>query len=198
MALYPPFLPQICPCIHPFFLLYRIQGHKRYRCIVLNKVHIVHCHKIVGQRYSRGVKDMTFFNPRTTAFLSLFTMRWNVFWQRINFNENEKWVKIFTFAYNLDRRDWPLMVSLTVKRCFLRLPLLNIQKHKYALHVGTSSTQKPLCQMKTIKSNQKYVCHESPGRHNLRSFLAANSTQNYFLIARMLRFLWQSRRKCCI
>ena len=29
----------------------------------------------------------------------------------------------------------------------------------------------------------------SAGRHNLRSFLAANSTQNYFLIARMLRFL---------
>ena len=27
------------------------------------------------------------------------------------------------------------------------------------------------------------------GRHNLRSFLAANSTQNYFLIARMLSFL---------
>ena len=29
------------------------------------------------------------------------------------------------------------------------------------------------------------------GPHNLRSFLAANSTQNYFLIARMLSFLWQ-------
>ena len=27
------------------------------------------------------------------------------------------------------------------------------------------------------------------GRHELRSFLAASSTQNYFLIARMLRFL---------
>ena len=27
------------------------------------------------------------------------------------------------------------------------------------------------------------------GRHKLRSFLAASSTQNYFLIARMLRFL---------
>ena len=27
------------------------------------------------------------------------------------------------------------------------------------------------------------------GRHNLRSFLAANSTQNYFLIAHMLSFL---------
>ena len=25
-----------------------------------------------------------------------------------------------------------------------------------------------------------------PGRHNLRGFLEANSTQNYFLIARML------------
>ena len=33
-------------------------------------------------------------------------------------------------------------------------------------------------------------------RHNLRSFLAANSTQNYFLIARMLSFLWHSRQKC--
>ena len=31
-----------------------------------------------------------------------------------------------------------------------------------------------------------------PGRHNLRSFLAANSTQNYFLIARMLRFVRHS------
>ena len=28
----------------------------------------------------------------------------------------------------------------------------------------------------------------SPGRHNLWSFLAANTTQNYFLIARMLSF----------
>ena len=27
------------------------------------------------------------------------------------------------------------------------------------------------------------------GRHNLRRFLTTNSTQNYFLIARMLRFL---------
>ena len=27
-----------------------------------------------------------------------------------------------------------------------------------------------------------------PGRHNLRSFLAENSTQNYFLIARMFSF----------
>ena len=40
--------------------------------------------------------------------------------------------------------------------------------------------------------------HYLPGRHNLRSFLAANSTQNYFLIARMLRFLWHSRQKWCI
>ena len=35
-------------------------------------------------------------------------------------------------------------------------------------------------------------------RHNLRISLAANSTQNYFLIARMLRFLWHSRQKCGI
>ena len=33
------------------------------------------------------------------------------------------------------------------------------------------------------------------GRHNLRSFLAANSIQNYFLIARMLIILWHSRQK---
>ena len=32
--------PKICPCIYPFFLLYQIQGHTRYRGIVLNKVHI--------------------------------------------------------------------------------------------------------------------------------------------------------------
>ena len=31
-----------------------------------------------------------------------------------------------------------------------------------------------------------FVCR--PGRHNLRSFLAENSTQNYFLIARMFSF----------
>ena len=36
------------------------------------------------------------------------------------------------------------------------------------------------------------------GRHELRSFLAASSTQNYFLIARMLRFLWHSWQKCRI
>ena len=35
-------------------------------------------------------------------------------------------------------------------------------------------------------------------RHELQSFLAASSTQNYFLIARMLRFLWHSRQKCRI
>ena len=32
---------KICPCIHPFFLLYWIQGHFDYRAIVLPKVHIV-------------------------------------------------------------------------------------------------------------------------------------------------------------
>ena len=42
MAPYPPLLPYICPCIHPFFLLYRIQGHFDYRAIVLPKMHIVH------------------------------------------------------------------------------------------------------------------------------------------------------------
>ena len=41
-------------------------------------------------------------------------------------------------------------------------------------------------------------CCPTSGRHNLRSFLAANSTQNYFLIARMLSFLWHSRQKCRI
>ena len=34
------------------------------------------------------------------------------------------------------------------------------------------------------------------GRHNLRSFIAANLTQNYFLIARMLSFSWYLRQKC--
>ena len=33
------------------------------------------------------------------------------------------------------------------------------------------------------------------GRHNLRSFLTANSAQNYFLIVRMLIFLWHSRQR---
>ena len=42
MPLYPPLRPQICPCNHPFSLLYCIQGHFRYRGIVLNKQHIVH------------------------------------------------------------------------------------------------------------------------------------------------------------
>ena len=31
--------------------------------------------------------------------------------------------------------------------------------------------------------------YDNAGRHNSRSFLAANSTHNHFLIARMLRFL---------
>ena len=31
------------PFTHPFLLLYRIQGHKRYRGLVLTKVHIVQC-----------------------------------------------------------------------------------------------------------------------------------------------------------
>ena len=57
-------------------------------------------------------------------------------------------------------------------------------------------------------SNNQVLCNSSmdgrfngyckTGRHNLRSFLAANSTQNYFLIARMLSFLWHSRQKCSI
>ena len=29
MPLYPPLLPWICPCFHPFFLLYQIQRHKK-------------------------------------------------------------------------------------------------------------------------------------------------------------------------
>ena len=37
-------------------------------------------------------------------------------------------------------------------------------------------------------SSHKQKCHEA-GHHNLRSFLAANSTQNYFLTAHMLSFL---------
>ena len=36
------------------------------------------------------------------------------------------------------------------------------------------------------------------GPHNLRSFLAANSTQNFFLIARRFSFLWHSQQKCWI
>ena len=46
-----------------------------------------------------------------------------------------------------------------------------------------------------LSKKKRVLC---AGRHNLRSFLAANSTQNYFLIARMLRFLWHSRQKCGI
>ena len=33
-----------------------------------------------------------------------------------------------------------------------------------------------------------YQAEWEPGRHNLRSFLAEKSTQNYFLIARMFSF----------
>ena len=40
------------------------------------------------------------------------------------------------------------------------------------------------------------LCQSGP--HNLRSFLAANSTKNYFPIVRMLIFLWHARQKCCI
>ena len=50
-----------------------------------------------------------------------------------------------------------------------------------------------------LKSNDTsigYWCRS--GRHNLQSFIAANSTQNYFFIARMLSFLWHSRQKCRI
>ena len=36
------------------------------------------------------------------------------------------------------------------------------------------------------------------GPHNLRSFLAANSTQNFFLIAHRFSFLWHSQQKCWI
>ena len=36
------------------------------------------------------------------------------------------------------------------------------------------------------------------GRHNLRSFLAANLTQNYFLIAHMLSFFCDIRDKSAV
>ena len=36
------------------------------------------------------------------------------------------------------------------------------------------------------------------GRHNLQSFLAVNLTQNNFLRAHILSFLWHSRQKCRI
>ena len=52
------------------------------------------------------------------------------------------------------------------------------------------------CHCRLATNRWTIIC--SPGRHELRSFLAASSTQNYFLIARMLRFLWHSRQKCRI
>ena len=47
-------------------------------------------------------------------------------------------------------------------------------------------------------SQNEQEWNDNAGRHNLRSFLAASSTQNYFLTARMLRFFWRSRQKCHI
>ena len=54
-----------------------------------------------------------------------------------------------------------------------RLLLLNTKKK-----FDPNSRTPPLCRMMFLLT----------GRHNLRSFLAAISTQNYFLIARMLYF----------
>ena len=48
-------------CIHPFFLLYRMQGHKRYRGIVLNKVHNVQCGIKICMDCTGKFQDMQFF-----------------------------------------------------------------------------------------------------------------------------------------
>ena len=42
----------------------------------------------------------------------------------------------------------------------------------------------------------QYSCLHYPGRNNLQSFLATNSSQNHFPIACMLSFGWHSRQKC--
>ena len=50
-------------------------------------------------------------------------------------------------------------------------------------------------------TGQQYFCryfhanYYKPGRHNLRSFLAANLTQNHFLIARILSIFCDIRDK---
>ena len=57
---------------------------------------------------------------------------------------------------------------------------------------GCSGSKKSIfckteCQRQWAKGCQ-INSYFSTGRHNLRSFLAVNSTQNYFLVARMLSF----------
>ena len=53
------------------------------------------------------------------------------------------------------------------------------------------------CSYYCVLSNLLAVEFMETGRHNLRSFLAANLTQNYFLIAQ-LSFLWHSWQQCRI
>ena len=77
------------------------------------------CHRMVGQRYSIGVKDMK------NAVLRPLTIRWNVFWvSKIH-------ISMLKMVQNFHICLWwgpmglpppPLTVSLTLKRPFLRLP----------------------------------------------------------------------------
>ena len=62
----------------------------------------------------------------------------------------------------------------------------------------TSCHRHILCSVFLFYHQILKIIYYNTGRHELRSFLAASSTQNYFLIARMLRFLWHSRQKCRI
>ena len=67
--------PKICHCIHPFFrnygpinpffLLYRIQRHKRYSVIVLDKVHNVHCYHRFAQEELELYKTLGVYIPRS-------------------------------------------------------------------------------------------------------------------------------------
>ena len=76
-----------------------------------------------------------------------------------------------------------------MRKCFIVRSVLNIKFTLCLLlfsRLASCDSGLWRYHLKSYDTSIGYRCRS--GRHNLRSFLAANSTQNYFLIARTVKF----------
>ena len=88
-------------------------------------------------------------------------------------------------------QDWPALDVLSRRR-FVRIGHYLRFSAAFAIfghNFGPPTLQIIFCKKKMLRQNRPL---------QLGSFLAAYSTQNYFLIPRMISFLWHSQQKCGI
>ena len=126
-------------------------------------------------------------------------------WKKICFSIDAKWGLSFCWKWSVNKVWYaPRHLSCSWTSGLAPLYLLDIllcfrikSKHHNGFYhlIMHSTTLVEKWKLPVVLG--KETCNIT-GRHNLRSFLAAYSTQNYFLIARMLSFLWHSRQKCRI